>query len=140
MAHPVNQRSHDGATATGAGNEASRKGHQHCTVFILAENLDTANDTLTVETEASPTGESPDVGPEAWETVDTASAADFTEDPDNPGNYVYSVTFSGSYHEYLRTRVDAFTDSAGGDLVVTSWVMAAGYPASSGQGKPEHGP
>lgn len=137
MAHPVNKRSHDQASQTGAGDEAPANGHHNTTVVILAENLDQTNDVLEVQVESSPTG-TQSGPPEAWETMDTIDVTTSPEDPNTAGNFIVSFSYSGQYREYWRTRISSFTDAADGDLAVTSWVMSAGFPAKGGHGNPEH--
>lgn len=134
MASPVNYQSLDAAASAGAGDQTQMKGHYHLTLFVVARNLDAANDTLEVSAEGSPTGE---VWADAGTTV---AAADFSEDPANPGVYTASITLTGTYYDFVRARVADFADAADGDLEVDAWLMAAGRDSAGQRGNPERGP
>ena len=101
---------------------------------MVARNLDSANDTLTVLMEGSP-------NQVEWASVGEASSdkkideSDFSTDPES-GAETASVTFTASYHEYIRARVSSLTDNAGGDLEVDAWIMAGG---NAGQGRKGYG-
>lgn len=125
MGKPVNLKSLDAQSSTGAGKETRTKGHYHLTLFAVAPNLDSGLDTLTVELEGSPDGTH-------WANVDTVSSAkeldesDFSNDPTS-GDQTAAITVYGAQHEYIRARVSSFTDSAGSDLEVTAWILAGGW-------------
>lgn len=138
MAGPVTYRSLDGVSAATAGDHTAMKGHFHTTLFVVAENLDPANDTLEVALEGSP-------DEVHWTDFADATSSkhlnesDFDQDPTS-GVYTASVSISGAYHDFARARVVNFIDSASGDLTITAFVMSAGRDSSGQQGKPEHGP
>lgn len=139
MSQPITKKSVDAATATTVGADTRSLGHYHLTLFVIARNLDSANDTLTVQLEGSP-------DQQYWTGVDEAVAdkkiteSDFTEDPDNAGTYTASITMTAAYHEHIRAHVSAFTDSANGDLSVDAWVMAAGNAGQGRKGTSRKGP
>ena len=139
MSQPITKKSVDAATATTTGADTLSLGHYHLTLFVVAENLDSANDALTVALEGSPDRTH-------WSGVDEATAdkkiteSDFSEDPDNAGVYTASITITAAYHEHIRARVTEFTDSANGDLSVDAWVMAAGNAGQGRKGTSRKGP
>lgn len=138
MSQPITKPSVEAATGTATGTDVRSLGHVHVTLFVTARNLDTGNDTLTVGVEGSPNRQN-------WANLGEANSAkklsesDFTEDPDNAGTYTASVTATAAYHEFLRARIEAFTDSANGDLEVDAWVMAAGNPGQGRKGTSRKG-
>lgn len=128
MGKPIRRKSLDAVSAETSGVSALTKGHFHATMFVVAENLDTTNDTLEVALEGSPDDTHWTNAADASVTSEKKiTASDFTEDPDNAGTYTASVTVSGTYYDYLRARTVALTDSANGDLAVTAWIMASGW-------------
>lgn len=137
MANPVNHQLLDAATSTGAGDQTRLKGHENVTLFLSAKNLDTANDSLTVELEASADGSSWTNIADALNSDKQVQQSDFTEDPDNAGDYTASLTVSDVAYEFVRPRITAYTDAANGDLTVDGWVMASGNAGSGTRGNPE---
>lgn len=139
MSQPITKKSVDGATSATTGADTRSLGHYHNTLFVVARNLDSAVDTLTVVLEGSP-------DQQHWTGVDEATAdkkiteTDFTEDPDNAGVYTASITITASFHEFLRVRVSEFTDDAGGDLEVDGWLMTAGNAGQGRKGTSRQGP
>lgn len=139
MTQPITKKSVDAATSAATGADTRALGHYHTTLFVVARNLDSANDSLSVVLEGSP-------DQQHWTGVDEATAdkkiteSDFSEDPDNSGVYTASITITGSFHEFLRVRVSEFTDSAGGDLEVDGWLMAAGNEGQGRKGTGRKGP
>lgn len=133
MGSPANLRSLDAVQSTGAGSHTRTKGHCHITMLVAAANLDAANDTLEVAFEGSADGD-------RWTEIDRVTAADFNSDATS-GEFTAEIGRSGRYYEFLRARVDGFTDASGdGDLSVDAWVMAGGFGGPGGRGNPEHHP
>lgn len=136
MSSPRNLHSVEGASGTTTGREVRANGHYHVTLFVAADQLDTANDTLTVTIEGSPNGTN-------WTNLGEINSAkkidetDVTQDPDNAGVYTGSLHITGAYHEMYRARVSDYTDSSGGDLVVDAWVMASGSDDQGRRGQPD---
>lgn len=130
MSRPFRAQSHDAATSAGAGESHESKGHNSLGLFVVARNLDDANDSLTVRVEGSPTGEGGE-----WATIDTKQGGTKTqrltvdlndmEDTDGDGTFVGFVYAHGVPAEYLRANITSFTDSSGGDLEVDSYIMGA---------------
>lgn len=139
MTQPITKQSVAGATGTASGDDTRALGHFHVTLFVVARNLDSANDTLTVGLEGSPNREN-------WANLGEASsrkkieASDFTEDPDNSGVYTASVSATAAFHEFIRARVESFSDAANSDLEVDAWVMAAGNAGQGRKGTGRKGP
>lgn len=111
MSQPLNELSLDNVTGTSDGEEFASKGHTHFTLFVIAWNLDAANDTLTVRLEQSPRGDN-------WAEMASLSEADFNGES-------ASTSIHGAA-EHLRASVTDFTDNSGGDLTVEAYVLASG--------------
>lgn len=131
MGTPVNLKSVDAQSATGAGKSTMALGHYHIGLFVAARNLDEAADTLTVTLEGSPNGDD-------WSTIDTLGSADLSSDPSG-GAMTGSVTLAGAYYPHLRARVSEFTDDASGDLEIDAWVMAGAWPEAGVRGGRDNG-
>lgn len=130
MANPVNLKSVSGATGTEAGKDTRSRGHHHLTLHANAANVDTTNDTLTIELQGSPDGS-------AWDTVASLDQSQFDSDLLGTTDPTASTTITASYYEHLRVVVAEFTDAAGGDLVVDAWVMAGGNAGQGVRGNPD---
>lgn len=138
MSRPIRKQSHDAATAAGAGEVHKSKAHNSVGLFVVAQNLDSANDTLTVQVEGSPTGSNGE-----WATIDTKQGGTKTqrltvdisdmEDTDGDGTYVGFVYAHGIPVEWLRVNVTTFTDAANGDLTVDTYITGVGN-AGTGHG------
>lgn len=120
MARPINELTLAGATSTQDGEEYGSKGHDNITLFVVASNLDTANDSLTVELQHSARGEH-------WESLGSLSESDFTDG-------VASIQVSDVATEYLRGSVTSFDDAANDDLSVDAYVLATGWIGGAYQG------
>lgn len=130
MANPVNLLSVSGATSTEAGDDNRARGHYHLTLHANAANIDTANDTLTVELQGSPDGSS-------WDTLASLNESQFDSDLLGTTDPTASTTVTAAYYEHLRCVISAFTDAANGDLTVDAWVMAAGNAGQGVRGNPD---
>jgi len=131
MSRPFRAKSHDAVSSTGSGESHETKGHNSLGLFVVARNLDTGTDTLNVRVEASPTN----LGDE-WATIDTVQGGGTTttrltvdtndfEDTDGDGTYVAYIYAHGVSVEYVRANITSFTDSAGSDLEVDTYIMGA---------------
>lgn len=124
MARPIQQRSLDGATSATAGAQVETGGRITASLFVVAENLDPANDTLEVELNASMDGNNWD-GVSRLQTAEGEGsnliASDFTN-KDGDGAHAAFVSVHGVAARYLRADIAEYTDSSAGDLSVTAWV------------------
>lgn len=127
MGKPVNLKSVDAASGTTTGKSTQVLGHYHYTLFAIARNLDSGNDTLTVAIEGSPDGVHWAAAGDA-QSRKKLSESDFTQDPDS-GVYTASVNIQG-FLPYIRARVADYTDAANGDLEVDAYVTASGWPTA----------
>lgn len=130
MANPVNKKSVTGATGTTAGESTRSRAHYHLTLHANAANIDTTNDTLTVELQGSPDRAT-------WDTVATLTQSDFDSDLLGTTDPTGSATVTGAYYEHLRVAITEFTDAAGADLSVDAWIMAAGNAGQGVKGNPD---
>jgi len=125
----------DSVSSTGTGESRKTAGHPHLGLFVVAESLDAANDTLTVRGEVSHNDEDfaqIDIGTTGQEDVLTVDQTDFVESDQNPGRFVAYVTAYNVPVEHLRANVTDFTDAANGDLSVTAYLYLTGW---TGHGK-----
>lgn len=140
MSRPIRKQSHEAATGTGAGSVHKSKAHNSIGLFVVARNLDDANDTLSVRVEGSPTDES-----SVWATIDTKQggggskttrltlSTNDMEDINGDGTYVGFLYAHGVPVEYLRANITDFADSSGGDLEVDTYLTGVGN-AGTGHG------
>jgi len=124
----------ESATSSGPGEARKTAGHPHLGLFVIARNLDTANDTLEVRGEVSPDDDEyaqVDIGTTGQDDALSVSTSDF-EDQDGDGTYAAFVTAHNVPVEYVRANITNFTDSADGDLEVDVYVYLTGW---TGHGK-----
>ncbi|AGC34492.1 hypothetical protein HVTV-2_gp124 [Haloarcula virus HVTV-2] len=126
MGRPIRAEALTGATSATAGDRVQTKGHNSLGLYVVAENLDTANDTLDVRAEMQVAGEWSAVRDASGTVVLSLSTSDF-EDPDGNGTYAAFVFAHGVPAEFLRARITSFTDNANGDLSVDAYVMGANW-------------
>lgn len=132
MSRPFRAKSHDAVTSSGVGESYDSKGHNSIGLFVVARNLDTANDTLDVRVEGAPTD-----GQSEWATIDTKQGGggskttrlsmdvnDF-EDTAGDGTYVGFLYAHGIPVEFLRVNITTLTDNANSDLEVDTYIMGA---------------
>lgn len=126
MSRPIRKQSLSGATSTGAGAGHSAKGHVSQGLFVVADGLDTANDTIDVRLEVEgPDAEWTPIRSESGALVGTLSVADF-EDVDGDGTTFNAMLFiHGVPAPRIRANITSFTDSSGSDLSVDAYVLAA---------------
>lgn len=127
MSRPFRKQSHTGATTTGAGTPHAAKGHNSLGLFVVADNLDTANDTLDVELQVEgPEGEWSPIRNESGTKVGVLTASDFT-DVDGDGTQFNAMLYvHGVPAPSVRAKITALTDSAGSDLSVDTYVIGTG--------------
>jgi len=112
-------------TSSGASSPVASKGHPHITLYVEASNVDTGSDSLSVQLEGSPDGET-------WAPVEMVSGNRAVIDVSDVDVDAGAVSVNGGFYEYLRANVTEISDSAGGDLSLTVWIMATG---NSGTGR-----
>lgn len=138
MSRPLKKQSVSGATSTTKGSEHFVKAHTKLGLYVVADNLDTANDTLTVRLEAGLDTDNSDGTIDQWaEIVDEAgnkaevTASDFS-DPDGDGNFAVFFVMDDIPAEIVRANVSSFTDSSGGDLSVDAHIYTGGNADGAG--------
>lgn len=126
MSRPYRELSVDGATGTGPGEEHAGKGHVTLGLFVVASNLDSANDSLTVRLEVEgPDGEWSPIRDKDGTVIGELTQSEF-EDVDGDGTTFNSFLYvHGVPAPSVRANVTSFTDAAGGDLSVDAYVHAA---------------
>jgi hypothetical protein len=134
MSRPAKKRSHEGATATGAGEVHFTRAHTAVGVYVEAHNLDPDNDTLTVSLEGG--FEDPQGTDHLAPVYDGNSAKKITEsdfsDDDGDGTYEMLLWGSNVPVEKIRARITEFSDSANGDLEVDTWVLMSNNASGGG--------
>lgn len=131
MSRPIKKQSHSGATSAAAGTGHGLKGHINVGLWVVASNLDTANDTLDVRLEAGT--EDDKAGDSEWAVIrdpsgtaiGSLSVADF-DDIDGDGTYTAFLKIRSVTTPRLRANITSFTDAAGSDLTVDTYVTGAG--------------
>lgn len=133
MSRPFKKKSHDGATGTGAGESHFTRSHTSLGVFAVARNLDPTNDSLTVSLE----GGFKYGGNDYFSPIYTggsdkkASETEFTDD-DGDGTYTMFLWASNVPAERVRARITEFTDDAGSDLEVDTFVLGSNNASGGG--------
>jgi len=126
-------RSINDATGTAVGSDFESRGHNSIGLFVIAENLDSANDTLEVVVDAAHEAEADGADRQyAGPALQSGSGPGSTQklglnetdlaDPDGDGTFTGFVYGHGIPAEHFRARISSFTDSANGDLVVSAWL------------------
>lgn len=118
MTRPIKSLSIGGATSTGQGKVVQAQGHGNVLLFVIAPNLDTNNDTLTVELEHSLNDG------EDWDTLETVTEADVEDE--TATEYLSNVAV-----DELRANLTELTDAAGDDLTVDVFVSVNGNPGTA---------
>lgn len=134
MARPQRRKVLDGVASETASEAIHSKGHNSVGVFILAENLDTSNDTLQMQLEVVNEDDSGTsyAGPILDAEADAGlewNASNF-EDTDGDGNYTLFAYGHGIPGEQWRVNITSFTDNANSDLAVTAWIHTTGWTGS----------
>lgn len=132
MARAVQEKSIENATASTAGSVMQTGGRVSVSLWVLADNLDDANDTLDVQIEVS-MNDGTDwalLRDETGTQVGNVTLSEF-DDPDGNGNFTAFVTVHGVAADQVRARITTLTDSAGGDLSVDAVVAASSNPNSA---------
>lgn len=128
MARPRKTKSVDAQSSTGTGDDIETGGRITVSIFVVARNLDTSNDSLEVSLEGSPDGTH-------WadvETLDASGRATITvsdlEDHDGDGTFTGLLSVQGVATEFVRANAVTFTDDSGSDLEVDAWVSVTNNP------------
>lgn len=121
MSKPLNLHAHTSVTATGASEAVRSKGHYDIALYVSAPNVDTTNDSLTVRVEVSPDGS-------MWSPLrdNEGNPVEVTQADLTDGHYM--VPLNHVLSQQLRTNITAYTDAAGGDLTVDTWLLTGGWP------------
>lgn len=125
--------SHDGVTSAGAGDSQQSRQHTTIGLWVEATNLDSASDTLEVRVEASPddTHYAPiDSAAPAVTDALSYTAGDLTQSAADNSVYVGYKVLNNVSVEYVRSNITSFTDDAGGDLEVTTYIFIGGWTGS----------
>lgn len=123
--------SHDAVTGTGPGVAQKTRGHQQHGLWVEAEGIDPANDTLEIRLEVSPDDvhyAQIDSGAPAVEDVIFLDQTDLEESDDTAGVYVGYIQGHNIPVEYVRANIAS--NSAG--ATVTTYVFLCGW---TGRGK-----
>lgn len=139
MSRPGKKQSHDGATATGAGEAHFTRAHTAVGVFVVAKNFDPVNDALTVEVEGGFEGKTPtgDDGKDYLAPLYDGSqelsitGAELVDSGDGSTYYGF-VWASNVPAEKARARISDFTDSAGSDLEVDTYLLVSNNASGGG--------
>jgi hypothetical protein len=121
MGAPKKRQVFDAATGTGQSGGVRTNGHFYLAVLVVTRNVDTSNDTLDVRLEVSANGTDWATGRNANGDPSQVTASDLGPN----GNGV--AVSHGVPAEEMRANINAYTDSAGGDLEVDAWVIAGGW-------------
>lgn len=133
-------RSINEATGTTQGEVFQSRGHNSIGLFVIARNLDPANDTVEVKLEASHTDENMasyehgavrrpgGVGASEEVGIDESEVSDV----DGDGTYSGFVYAHGVPAEHFAATLTSFTDNAGADLEVDAWLYFGNW---SGPGR-----
>jgi len=134
MSRPIIQKSVEGATAATQGEGFAAKGHTSQGLFVVADGLDTANDTLDVRFEV----EGPD---EEWSPLrdkngtlaGTLSVSNYTDVDGDGTTYNAMLYVHNVLAPRIRANVTSFTDSAGSNPSVDAYVLAANNAGTGSQ-------
>ena len=134
MSRPGSKKSNDGATATGAGESHFTRAHTAVGVFVVAEGLDPGNDTLEVQLEGGFNyGDNTYFTPLFRKDNSVVQVADGEmTDRDGDGTYTGFVWESNVPVEQIRARITSYTDNAGGDLSVDTYVLMSNNASGGG--------
>lgn len=124
MSRPVEKQSHVGATAAGPGEAFSVKGHQAIGLGVDASNLDSVNDTLEVRLEVEVGGSWLPIHDKDANQVGAIASGGLGSDGDA------MLYISNVPAPRLRANITSFSDAAGSDLSVDTYVLATGRSGS----------
>lgn len=125
----------ENAQSAGPGNGTKTAGHDEIGLFVIAQNFDPANDSLTVTAEVSADDQhyaSVDIGTTGQTEIMRMSGDDWEQSMTDDTVYVGYRAGHNIPVEYVRARIVDFTDAADNDLSVTAYVFMGGW---SGRGK-----
>ncbi|MFB6284585.1 MAG: hypothetical protein ABEK59_11780 [Halobacteria archaeon] len=132
MARPIREKSVSGASSTATGNRVGTGGRITVSLYVVAKNLDTVNDTLDVQLEASQDDGAnwAKLRDKDGNQIGNVTVSEF-DDPDGGGDYAAFVTIHGVAADFIRANITSFTDSSGSDLTVDAWVSATDNSGTS---------
>ena len=134
MSRPLIQASVEGANSPVAGEAHSGKGHTALGLFVVAQGLDTANDTLDVRLEMEgPKGEWSPVRDKDGTVVGTLNVSDFTDIDGDGTTYNAMLYVHNVPAPRIRANITSLTDSSGSDLSVDAYVLAANNTGAGSQ-------
>lgn len=127
--------SHDEASSAGPGEAQKTRQQTTIGLWVEAHNFDETNDTLEVRVEGSPEDThyapidraAPDV-----EDALLVTGSELTQSDADSSVYVAYKVLNNVALEFVRANIASFTDSAGGDLEVTTYIFIGGW---TGRGK-----
>jgi hypothetical protein len=121
MSKPLTVQTHVEATGSGVSSAVRSKGHSTVALFVHAANVDAANDTVEAVVEVSPDGVE-------WAPLRRADGTEVRlNSADLTGENGYTMVH-GALGQQLRVNLPNFTDAAGSDLTVDTWLMLGGWP------------
>ena len=134
MSRPFSKQSHSGAQSTGAGEGHSAKGHNSLGLFVVAENLDTANDTVDVELQAEVAdGEWAPIHNEDGTQVGQLTVSEFGNESGS-SNSTALLFIHGVPAPRMRAVITGFNDASGdGDLSVDTYVLGTNNAGTGSQ-------
>lgn len=134
MSRPGIKQSNDGATTAEVGESHFTRAHTAIGVLVVAQNLDTANDTLEVVLEAGFNYDGTQVFTPLLRRDDTQVRLSVSELTDNDGDGTYTglVWESNVPAEQIRARIESLTDSANDDLSVNTYVVMSNNASGGG--------
>lgn len=132
MARPHKCRSINDATEATIGDAFESRGHNSVGLFVIAENLEPNNDSVTVVVDAGHDSDSDDqvefagparqVGSGPGNTQQFGIDESDMSDPDGDETYSVFIYAHGMPLEFARARLSDYTDDSGSDLSVTAWL------------------
>ena len=120
------------ATSAVSGDGTKTAGHPFIGLFVVANNLDTANDTLSVKGEVSIDDShytSINVGTTGQTDTLSLSASDFEQSDSDSTVYTAFKSVHSVPVEYVRANIDDFVDNADSDLSVDVYLFLGGWTA-----------
>lgn len=126
MSRPIAERSHDGATEAGPGEELRTGGHGVIGLYVVAVGLDPAADTLDVQVEGSMSQEHyAPLNSGAPTTANTVSLSvdDFVQSEEDPEVYAAFISDHNYPIDSVRANITAYASTA----EVSTYVSAGGW-------------
>jgi|AntRauMinimDraft_2_1070382.scaffolds.fasta_scaffold01628_2 hypothetical protein len=128
MSRPIAERSHDGATSTGPGEELRTGGHGTVGLYVVAVGLDPGSDTLDVRVEGSMSQEhyAPlNSGAPATSNSVSVSVDDFVQSEEDGNVYVAFVSDHNFPIDSIRANITSYSSTGGAE--VSTYVSTSGW-------------